>query len=241
MSAGIDSVIWPVSGDWLPDAADAAQSPTPATFEDLGHLGALMRYDVSLPADTAGALVFEEVRDLAWVLVDGRFVGRLSRSLHERALQIPAGGSLTVLIEEQGRVNYDKRLGEQKGLIAPVTLDGAALTGWRATPIDLDAVHAEIAASAPGSDLGRSGLRAAFDLDQQSDLFLDTANLGKGFAFVNGFLLGRYWVNGPQRTMYVPAPVTRVGRNDLVIVELEQASELVARFVPTLLLGHVEE
>jgi len=59
--------------------------------------------------------------------------------------------------------------------------------------------------------------------------------------FVNGFLLGRYWRNGPQRTLYVPAPVVRVGSNEIVVIELERVTEPVVRFVPGPELGPLEE
>ena len=223
-------------GDWMP-ASTGSSTEAPVTFEELGHLGPLVRYDVDLPAtDGPAPLVVGEVRDLAWIHVDGVPVGRLSRSLHERALVIPAGSRLTVLVEDQGRVNYADRLGEPKGLIGGVTLDGAALTGWTATPVDLTT-----ATSAGTGSAGRSLLRGTFDLDAPTDLFLDTAAWGKGFAFVNGFFLGRYWQNVPQRTLYVPAPVLRAGANEIVVLELEQAAETVARFVAAPSLGQLEE
>ena len=224
-------------GDWMP-ASTGSVSDAPATFEELGHLGALVRYDVALPASSAdrAVLAFGEVRDLAWVHVDGVFVGRLSRTLHERALAIPAGTTLTVLVEDQGRVNYGHRLGEEKGLIGGATLDGAPLAGWTATPIDL----ATVAGTGTGA-LGRALLRGTFELDAPADLFLDTTAWGKGFAFVNGFFLGRYWRNVPQQTLYVPAPVLRAGANEIVVLELEQAAELVARFVAQPELGQLEE
>lgn len=222
-------------GDWMP-ASTGSVSDEPATFEELGHLGALVRYDVDLPANAPAVLAFGEVRDLAWVHVDGVFVGRLSRTLHERALALPAGSRLTVLVEDQGRVNYGHRLGEEKGLIGGATLDGAPLTGWTATPIDLGS-----AAGTGTGTLGRALLRGTFDLDAPSDLFLDTTAWGKGFAFVNGFFLGRYWRNVPQETLYVPAPVLRAGTNEIVVLELEQAAEPVARFVAQPALGQLEE
>src|SRR3546814_15488609 len=49
---------------------------------------------------------------------------------------------------------------------------------------------------------GPAGLRARFELDASADLHLDTAGWGKGYAWVNGFFLGRYWRRGPQRTLY---------------------------------------
>ena len=57
---------------------------------------------------------------------------------------------------------------------------------------------------------------------------------------VNGFALGRYWRRGPQRTLYVPGPVTHVGRNELVVIELEALAQQAASFVSGHLLGHEE-
>ncbi|WP_282837622.1 glycoside hydrolase family 35 protein [Microbacterium flavum] len=236
------------TGDWATGGAAPGHSDVaePPTFEDLGHLGPLVRYDIALPevafcdADAA-VLRVAEARDLVWVAVDGRPVGRLSRALHERALALPRGRHLTLLVEDQGRVNYDHRLGEPKGVIAPVTLGGRALRGWRAAAIDLPSAAARAASAAPGSSAGRTALRGEVTLDEASDLFLDTSGWAKGYAFVNGFFLGRYWSSGPQRTLYVPAPVTRAGVNEIVVLELEQAVDLTARFVAAPELGPREE
>ena len=225
-------------GEWMPPAQDAEPTDAPQTFEQLGHLGALVRYDVDLPAlsGSRAVLTAEEVRDLAWIEVDGVRVGRLSRALNERVLAIPAGTRLTVVVEDQGRVNYADRLGEAKGLIGPVTLDGSPLTGWVSTPVDVTVV-----AGAGGGGIGRAAFRGSFDLDAPADLFLDTSAWGKGYAFVNGFFLGRYWRTTPQNTLYVPGPATRAGANEIVVLELEQVNETVARFVAEPSLGQLEE
>ncbi|MEV8240770.1 glycoside hydrolase family 35 protein [Microbacterium testaceum] len=225
-------------GEWMPPAQDAESTDGPRTFEQLGHLGALVRYDVALPAvhGDRAVLAVEEVRDLAWIEVDGVPVGRLSRTLNERTLAIPAGARLTVLVEDQGRVNYADRLGEAKGLIGPVTLDGAPLTGWTSTPVEVTT-----AAGTGSSGIGRAAFRGTFELDTPTDLFLDTSAWGKGYAFVNGFFLGRYWRNTPQTTLYVPSPTTRAGENEIVVLELEQVSAPVARFVAEPSLGQLEE
>jgi beta-galactosidase len=82
--------------------------------------------------------------------------------------------------------------------------------------------------------------RAVFELEEPGTLFLDTTGWGKGVAWLNGFNLGRYWTRGPQDTLHVPAPVTRVGRNELIVLELESAAEAVAEFVPEPRLGHTD-
>jgi len=59
-----------------------------------------------------------------------------------------------------------------------------------------------------------------FDVSTPADAFLSLPGWTKGQAWINGFHLGRYWNRGPQRTLYVPAPVLRSGANDLVVLEL---------------------
>ena len=243
--APVFSVPLSAAGAWTDAAASAPSSSEPVTFDELEHLSALVRYDVSLPEGRGGQLVLEEVRDLAWVSVDGQPVGTLSRTRHDRSLRIPAGRTLSILVEEGGRVNYDHRLGEQKGLIGAPALDGVALTGWHSTPIDVAALAAEIgsrdAKASAAATTGPSAWVADFDLDSPADLFLDTAAWSKGYAFVNGFFLGRYWRNGPQRTLFVPAPATKTGANRLVVLELEHLLDATADFVPSLDLGDTEE
>jgi beta-galactosidase len=43
---------------------------------------------------------------------------------------------------------------------------------------------------------------------------------GKGYAWVNGHNLGRYWNIGPQQTMYVPGCWLKKGANEIIILDL---------------------
>jgi beta-galactosidase len=235
------------AGDPLP----AASTPRglfaePPSFDRLGADVTLASYTADLPDGFAGGVLdVDAVRDQAWVRVDGRPVGTLSRTLGERSLALPPGRRIELLVEDSGRVNYGAHIGEHKGLIGAVRVDGAALTGWEVATIDVSALAAAAQdAAAPthaGPVAGPAALRASFHLDASADLHLDTAGWGKGYAWVNGFFLGRYWRRGPQRTLHVPGPVTRTGANELVIVELETLTHPVARFVPAPDLGHEVE
>lgn len=239
-------------GDWrLAVESAATESDAPPTFEDLAHVGALVEYTAGLPAEAFGdeptaLLTVDAVRDLAWVEVDGVRVGRLSRTRHERSLTVPRGRTISILVEDLGRVNYGPRIGEAKGLIGRPRVGGVPLSGWTATPLDVAAVGAALTeaepSEAPASPAaGPVALRGEFTLEAPSDLFLSTDGWAKGYAFVNGFFLGRYWSNGPQRTLYVPAPATRPGANTVVLLELEGAAETHARFVARPVLGPTEE
>jgi len=140
-------------------------------------------------------------------------------------------------------VNYGQRIGEPKGLIGPVRLDGVELTEWSACVIDLDAVPAlwdSVGPSADAPGVGPTAWRASFDVETPVDHFLSTVAWGKGFAWVNGFNLGRYWRRGPQQTLYVPGPLLRPGRNELVVLELDVMLDPVAHFVAGPSLGPLE-
>jgi beta-galactosidase len=231
--------------DLVPQLGTARAQRTPPSFDQLEYDGGLAVYEVQLTGTGPGVLIFDEIRDRAQVYLDGQPIGVLARDTHERAIRLPAStGTLTLVVEEQGRVDYGPRLGEHKGLIGQVHLDGVPLTDWTVTPLDVDLVAglpwADLEPNRP-LDLGPVIARAVFDLAESEDLFLDTSGWGKGLAWMNGFALGRYWRRGPQETLYVPGPSTRTGRNELVVLELETMADPTARFVGELRLGPNEE
>lgn len=222
----------------------AAQLDAMASFDDLGHTDGFVLFTTTLAGDDRpGALVVgEEVRDRAWVLLDGVPVGVLARDNHERSVTLPRRhGELAILVENQGRVNYGTRIGEHKGLIGGVRLGGEELTGWTARPVALECLPelARLRAS-EAFPAGPALASGSFVLDEQADLHLDTLHWGKGLVWVNGFLLGRYWRRGPQRTLIVPSPVTRIGRNEVVVLELESIAEPEIRLLAGAELGHTE-
>ncbi|RSD13961.1 glycoside hydrolase family 35 protein [Amycolatopsis eburnea] len=213
-------------------------------FDDLTPMPQLALLRCAVEGDTPGVLTFGEVRDRATVFFDGDPIGTLSREHHDRAIALPrAAGELLVLVEDQGRVDYGPRIGEAKGIVGGAELHGEPLTGWDVLPLDLTEVPSarpSPGAAVAGPVAGPVLLRAGIDVDASADLFLDTGEWGKGLAWFNGFPLGRYWRRGPQRTLYVPRPVVRAGRNELVVLELGTMLDPAARFAPRPLLGHTE-
>ena len=63
--------------------------------------------------------------------------------------------------------------------------------------------------------------RGFFEAAEVADTFLEFPGV-KGVVWVNGFNLGRYWNIGPGNALYVPAPVLRKGRNEVVVLELHK-------------------
>ena len=69
---------------------------------------------------------------------------------------------------------------------------------------------------------GRPGVYdLTFMVDEPADTFLELPGCGKATVFLNGFTLGRFWEIGPQKRLYIPAPLLKMGKNFLRIVESE--------------------
>ena len=216
------------------------------TMEELGGFEGFALYRTEIDEAGAGVLEFAEVRDRAIVTLDGAPVGVLARDHHDHAIALPAGarGTLGILLEDQGRVNYGARIGEAKGLIGPALLNGRPPAQWQAMALDLNdlsvvrdaasaaATQAEVLAG-PAFGVGE------FVQDEPADLFLSTRGWGKGSVWINGVNIGRYWSRGPQHTLYVPAPMVRAGRNEIIVLEL-QAARTGVEFVARPDLGHTE-
>ncbi|WP_460069481.1 glycoside hydrolase family 35 protein [Streptomyces sp. YKOK-I1] len=222
---------------------DGVRSADPVTADALDRRAGYVLYRTTVPAAGPGLLHFEGgVGDRAQVFVDGAPAGVLERERYDETLpiQVPrAGARLDVLVENMGRVNYGPRIGVPKGLLGPVTLDGEALQGWDCHPLPVDDASPSAAfapATAPTS-AEPAFHRGTFEVAEPADTFLSLPGWTKGQAWINGFHLGRYWNRGPQRTLYVPAPVLRPGTNDLVLLELHGTTTPRAHLVDTPDLG----
>ncbi|MCC3779773.1 beta-galactosidase, partial [Streptomyces sp. UNOB3_S3] len=64
-----------------------------------------------------------------------------------------------------------------------------------------------------------------FEVVGAGDAVLEVPGWVRGFVWVNGFCLGRYWDRGPCRPLYVPGPVLREGENEVLVLELEGPGE----------------
>ncbi|MFE5812407.1 glycoside hydrolase family 35 protein [Streptomyces sp. NPDC056479] len=214
--------------------AEPVRTEHPATMNDLGlHTGYAL-YRTAFDAAGDGLLHFAGgVGDRAQVFVDGAPVGVLERERHDETLPVRVphpGAMLEVLVENMGGVNYGPRIGAPKGLLGPVTFDGSPLRDWQCHPLPLDdlstvpfATSDALTATEPAFHHG------TFEIDTPADTFLALPGWTKGQAWINGFHLGRYWNRGPQRTLYVPAPILRPGTNDLVLLELHATTGTRAR------------
>lgn len=235
----------------LPALGTAVPGERPLTLEELaarhgaGNGLGFAFYQARLTVPGATVLHVPAVRDRAQVFLDGQPAGVLERENHEHALAftVPDGGALlSLLVENQGRVNYGRAIHDRKGLLGTVTANGAALTGWSSTALPLtDLSGLAFAGPGPAPLVGPVFHRGEFDVAAPADTYLDLTGWTKGCAWVNGFALGRYWSRGPQRRLYVPGPALRPGRNEIVVLELHATARAEVGLCGTPDLGPTEE
>jgi beta-galactosidase len=212
----------------------------PLSFEELGADHGMVRYQGSVLVPPDGRhLALDGLADQATVLADGAVVTAAEDGRYP--LTPRADGKRTaieVLVENLGRINYGPRLGERKG-VAGIRIAHRFVNGWDCAVLPLDdpgfTARLAFGAAAPGPASGPVLGRATITIATPADGFLALPGWEKGFAWLNGFLLGRYQAAGPQQTLYAPAPLWRKGHNEVVILELRKpAASIQIREIPDL-------
>ena len=212
--------------DSLPALGGVVPSEHPLTMEQLGQDFGYVLHETVLPAEGPALLELDGVHDRAQVFVDGRPAGVLERENHEHAVTLTAprsGSTLSVLVENQGRVNYGAGIHDRKGLTGPARLNGRELSGWTNRPLPLSDLGGLVFTAVEGFPTGPVFHRGTFTVDRPADSFVHLPGWTKGNVWVNGFHLGRYWSRGPQRSLYLPGPVLRPGPNEITVLELHAA------------------
>lgn len=194
------------------------ESAGPMSFEELGQPYGSVLYEFS--ATQAGKLTFSVERpgDYATFIVDGKEVGTIDRRLNQKTIELnipKVGAPVRVLVESLSRINFGHMLpNERKGLEGAVTLGGELIYGWKQYPLSMVPPKQWKAPSA----VGPRYYRGKFDVPKVGDTHLDMRAWGKGFVWVNGHNLGRFWSIGPQQTLYLPGSWLRRKGNEIVVL-----------------------
>jgi beta-galactosidase len=201
---------------------DAVHRERATPMETFGQAYGYILYSTVIDQATSGTLLIRDVRDYALVFVNRQLVGTLDRRLAQDSLAVdaPANTRLDILVENSGRVNFNKALrDERKGITRGVWLGGAPLKNWDILTLPMDSMPAPPWQSI--TPTGPAYYHGTFRLRKTGDTFLDLRHWGKGTVWVNGHQLGRFWGIGPEQTLYVPGPWLKVGMNDVVVFDLE--------------------
>ncbi|RYG56615.1 beta-galactosidase, partial [bacterium] len=214
---------------------DTMSTPTrsamPLSMEALGQQNGCVLYRTQIPPYSKGKLIIDELHDYGQVFINGQRIGTLDRRLKENSLLIDPQDSddlltLDILVEAMGRVNYGPNILDRKGITQRVILEDVytvSLMGWEIFSLPLDEDHLASLNFGSAEVSGPAFHRGTFTLGETGDTFLDMSHWNKGFVWVNGYNLGRFWEVGPQQTLYIPGVWLREGENEIVVFDLESS------------------
>ena len=145
--------------------------------------------------------------------------------LFRSQISIPReGATITILVENMGRVNYGPGLADRKGIVGGVRLGQQFLYHWDHYSLPLGNVDEAFFTEDPKMKFKKKPQLLNCTLNVQGaprDTFVKLPGFKKGVIFVNGRVLSRYWEVGPQRTAYLPAVFLKEGENSITVLELE--------------------
>ncbi|WP_017472476.1 glycoside hydrolase family 35 protein [Amphibacillus jilinensis] len=232
---------WPVSEKVsLFQVIDVLSQPVyhkhPVTMESLDQAYGYVLYRSELAEQTGRQTIkLLDTNDRAQVFLnkEHQFTAYQETFNMKQTLNLSDGSNdqLDILVENMGRANFGRYLDQQrKGINKGVMLDEYFHTGWEHYPLPL--TNLDELDFNKGYHKGQPAFyKIIFNVDQLSDTYLTLPGWGKGVVFLNQFNLGRFWKQGPQRSLYVPASKLITGENQLIIFETEGEAAETIQFI----------
>ena len=199
-------------------------SPYPLTMEELDQDYGFILYKTTIKGKLeALKLNLQEVRDRALIYLNGEYQGVIDRNNKQEILLSADGpeSTLEILVENMARINYGPLLKDPKGITEGVRIGNQFLFNWDIYTIPLKDIE-NIKYGNGNKEEYPTFYKGSFEVKEVGDTYLDFEGWEKGVVFINGFNLGRYWKAGPQKRLYLPAPLLKEGTNEIVVFELHK-------------------
>ncbi len=209
------------------------QSMIPKNMEHYGQDFGYILYRCNIPADMHINLIgLNNVVDRTHIFFNGIHRGTIYRNDELQYIEpgewIEEGGTLELLVENMGRVNFgpDLLLGERRGICGYVYVMAPESPRQMLCDWDIYTLPMEDLSKLVFEGDGKlpAFFKGSFKAKEKLDCFVHLDNFTKGFVVVNGFNLGRFWNVGPQVSLYLPAPLLR-DENEIIVFEEESVSE----------------
>ncbi len=176
-----------------------------------------------------GKLSIEDLHDRAHIYIDGKRkhicdVTEKAPRKHRKNSFMVSGfegkREISALVEAMGRVNYGSHINDRKGM-SGFKLGALNLMDYEVTCLPLDNLE-KLDFS---KNCGKYPLffKGEFKTQFKADCFVRLDAFTKGYVWVNGHNLGRYWSIGPQQTLYLPG-VWLQENNEIIVLELDNAT-----------------
>lgn len=209
-------------------------SVNPKTFEALGQDYGFLLYKTELTGQKQGKLIVSEIHDYATVFLNGAYIGKLDRREGIDTIDIPASNVevpvLEILVEGMGRLNYGKNIIDRKGITDSVTLNGTSVLNWQIYKLPMnkkfiwDLRSTAISLKKPGIFFRGNFFLTRSEGNVGADTYIEMTNYVKGYVWINGQNLGRFWNIGPQKRLFCPSTIMHEGMNEILILDLHQTA-----------------
>jgi len=209
--------------DSLEALSQPHKSVTPLPMEMIDQDYGFILYRTNVRGPRMGILRVRGLHDRAQIFIDGEQTDTLDRESGNEfsAVDVAKDFQLDILVENMGRVNFGASLLDRKGITEGVTINEQYQFGWDVYPLPLNDLSKLNFSPLTNTEQSQPTFyKAVFHVDEPADTFLAIPGWTKGVVWLNGFNLGRYWERGPQKTLYIPAPLLKRGQNELIVFEL---------------------
>jgi beta-galactosidase len=202
------------------------EDSAPRSMEACGQGHGCILYRTTIAAGGPQTLQADQVRDFAWVFLEGKSVGTMDRRMRRNQFALPARSApaqIDILVEALGHINFGSEMHDRKGLPAGVRLFGEGETlpaRWQIFRLGLDDAMLSGLKWQSNPTNGPAFWRGNFTVQKPADTFLDLRFWSKGVVWVNGHCLARFWDIGPTQTAYVPGPWLHAGSNEVIVFDL---------------------
>ena len=202
-------------------------SKKPLSMEKVNQGYGYITYTKEIEIGANGAVLHVgNVHDKATIYIDGKYFHWFERDFATRRdIQLSGKHTLTIFVENLGRINHGTELMDYKGIIGDVVLydkekdTHTVLEDWVINSYEFDKGIEVI-----DTHKINGGLPALYkfeiDITPQTETYLEVKGFERGIVLFNGFNLGRHWNIGPQRSLFVPKSLLKNGKNEIIIFDV---------------------
>ncbi len=199
-------------------------SATPETMETYGQSYGFILYRTRMENPGSYNITLDGMKDRAVVMMNRVTAGMIYRNDASQSCWVTVpegGGTLDILVENMGRVNFGSEMEKELKGLRGVRCNFQYIFGWEIYPLELNNLTGlKWRDRTPAMDNIPVFHRGTLEVDEPHDTFLAVPRGIKGNIFLNGFNLGRFWNIGPQYTLYAPAPLLKPGANEIIVLDL---------------------
>lgn len=223
--------------DNLDNIGEKHRCAVPESMEHFGQNFGMIYYETVLKGKyDISPLRIDNVHDFGYVYFDGKLKKKIDRTVYsvkekglkalfkkkspEKFLMPALSGErkIGILVDTMGRVNYGEQMMDRKGF-TDIFIGAQRHMGYDVWTLPLDNIDRLVYANSISKE-APVFLKGSFKASSKDDCFVHLDGFKKGYVWINGFNLGRYWEVGPQRSLYLPGVLLKED-NEIVVLETE--------------------